>query len=201
MFSVLVLIGASIDLLSENTSVGITDKDKESNLKLSIEEVNRLPSDDFVNIFENVVEFWPKAAETIATQRPFTSVAELVSHFSEYIENLSEGEKITILQLHPDLAGTFLDDTKLSAESANEQASAGLDKLTAEERTQLVQMNAEYSRKFGFPFVISVRQSNKIDAILNGLQKRLPNIRTTEIVNGIEEVKKICQSRIEDIVK
>lgn len=168
--------------------------------KLSIESVNKLHPNEFVDLFKNAVELWPKATESVLLKRPFTDVDDLVFHFSNYLENLNVNDKVAVLQSHPDLAGKLLDENKLSDESAVEQALAGLNKLTVEKRSQLIQSNAEYSQKFGFPFVICVRQNNKIDRILEGFHNRLPNTRDQEITNGIDQVKKICQLRIENIV-
>lgn len=168
--------------------------------KLTIEHINKLPATEFVDLFKNAVELWPHAAEFVVNQRPFGNLNDLVRHFSDYLENLSVTDKVAVLKSHPDLAGKLLDENKLSNESAQEQSLAGLDRLTAEKKTQLVQSNTEYSEKFGFPFVICVRQNNKIDRILAGFRERLPNQRDQEIINGIEQVKKICQLRIENIV-
>lgn len=168
--------------------------------KLKIEDINKLNSDDFLNLFKNVVELWPKAADTIKSKRPFNTLSEFAHEFDLYLENVNFEDKIAILRSHPDLAGKLLDENKLSEESAQEQAAAGLDQLTTEQKTELVRLNAEYRQKFDFPFVICVRQNKKIDKILKGFRSRLPNYRSTEIVNGINEVKKICRIRLESIV-
>lgn len=57
-----------------------------------------------------------------------------------------------------------------------------------------------YKAKFKFPFVICARE-NKVDAILKGLNVRLNNSREEELIIGVNEVKKICKLRIEDIFK
>lgn len=168
--------------------------------KLSIEDVNKLSLTEFVNLFKNAIELWPKAPETIFLERPFTNRAKLISHFTDYLENLSINDKVAVLQSHPDLAGKLLDENKLSNESNDEQKSAGLNELNAEQSIQMIELNSKYKEKFGFPFVICVRQNNKIERILEGFENRLPNNRDQEINNGIDAVKKICQLRIEDIV-
>lgn len=168
--------------------------------KLTIEDLNNLQSEDFVNIFKNVVELWPKAAENVQTKKPFANLNEFAFAFDTYLENLSTEDKIAILRSHPDLAGKLLDENKLSDESALEQASVGLNQLNADQQTQLVQLNTEYRLKFDFPFVICVRQSKKIEKILDGFHQRLPNSRDIEIINGINEVKKICRLRLENII-
>lgn len=168
--------------------------------KLTIEEVNQLEAVDFVDLFENAVELWPNAAESVTLQRPFVNLSQLISRFDEYLDSLGEEEKIAVLKSYPDLAGKLLDDNKLSNESTMEHALAGLDKLTPVKKQQLVQSNREYADKFGFPFIICVRQTNKIDRILEGFKNRLPNTRKQEIFNGIEQVKRICQLRVENLV-
>lgn len=168
--------------------------------KLSVENVNKLSATEFVNIFKNAVELWPNAAETGFLKRPFDNRSELIAQFTDYLENLSTNNKVAVLQSHPDLAGKLLDENKLSNESTDEQMSAGLNQLTVEQSLQMLELNTKYKQKFGFPFVICVRQNNKIECILDGFGKRLPNSRDKEITNGIDEVKKICQLRIEDIV-
>lgn len=168
--------------------------------KMKISDVNELSPKKFEEVFENVVELWPKAAEVVAAQRPFAGLNNISLAFNNYLENLSVNDKVAVLQSHPDLAGKLLEQNRLSSESAKEQAGAGLHLLTDKQKEQLVKLNAEYLEKFGFPFVICVRQNNKIERILEGLAERLPNTRDEEIVNGINQVKNICQLRIEDIV-
>lgn len=169
--------------------------------KLNIDSVNNLSDAAFVDLFKNVVELWPNAAEAIVQQRPFVNVDELILAFANYLQNLDVEMKVGVLQSHPDLAGKLLTEDKLSIESAAEQAFAGLNRLTNEQATTLVELNDEYSKKFGFPFVICVRQNNKIERILTGIRERLPNNRNEEIINGINHVKNICQIRIEQLVE
>lgn len=168
---------------------------------MKIAEVNELTDKQFEEVFKNVVELFSKAAKAIASQRPFDNLNELIISFNNYLENLNVTEKVFVLQSHPDLAGKLLFENKLSTDSANEQTGAGLDKLTDDQKNQLIKLNAEYSEKFGFPFVICVRQNNKIERILEGLNQRLPNTRDEEIINGINQVKMICQLRIENLVE
>lgn len=169
--------------------------------RLNINSVNNLPNAVFVDIFKNVVELWPNAAEVVLQQRPFADLSELILAFDNYLENLSVENKVGVLQSHPDLAGKLLTEDKLSKESADEQAFAGLNSLTDEQASTLVELNEEYAQKFGFPFVICVRQNNKIERILAGIRERLPNNRNEEIINGINHVKNICQIRIKQLVQ
>ena len=49
----------------------------------------------------------------------------------------SDERKLALIQAHPDLAGKLAQAGRLTAESTQEQASAGLDRLTDEERANL----------------------------------------------------------------
>lgn len=169
--------------------------------KHSITEVNAFTADKFQEVFKNVVESWPDAAEAIVNRLPVASVDDLVQQFSNYLETVDDQIKHTILCLHPDLAGRLLQENKLTNESANEQASAGLDKLSDNQKEILLRSNSEYSTKFGFPFVICVRESNKIERILEGFEARKNNEKQRELNVAIGEVKKICAIRIKDIVE
>ncbi|XP_037024624.1 2-oxo-4-hydroxy-4-carboxy-5-ureidoimidazoline decarboxylase-like [Bradysia coprophila] len=166
----------------------------------SIDNLNKIPSIEFQNIFRNVVENYPQAAIEVSSRRPFVDTNQLVEHFNNYLTNLDHASKVKVLQLHPDLAGKLASDGELTAESAEEQAGAGLNRISNEQYKQLNQMNEKYKEKFGFPFVICVRETNKIEAILRGITVRLQNERNDELDTGIDEVKKICRLRIGQII-
>jgi 2-oxo-4-hydroxy-4-carboxy-5-ureidoimidazoline decarboxylase len=88
----------------------------------------------------------------------------------------------------------------LTNESTKEQASAGLDRLAAEEVALFQSNNAAYQKKFGFPFVICARL-NKKEAILAGFHTRLGNSREQEIKTALEEIGKIAYLRLQDIIR
>ncbi len=59
--------------------------------------------------------------------------------------------------------------------------------------------NLRFRVKFGFPFVICARL-NKIPSIIEAMQRRLENDLEAEIQTGIDEVKKICEIRVKDLI-
>lgn len=170
-------------------------------IKRTTAEINALTAVDFQQLFQNVIESWPEAAAQIVSERPFVDLADLLRRFDVYLDTIDDDIKRRILCLHPDLAGRLLDEKRLTAESANEQASAGLDQLTAQQKSILINANVKYTKKFGFPFVICVRENNKIERILEGFDSRENNDQSIELNVGIGEVKKICAIRIKDIVE
>ncbi len=66
-----------------------------------------------------------------------------------------------VLNAHPDLAGKLAAAKRLTAESTAEQAAVGLDALTDAERETFTRLNDAYTAKFGFPFIIAVRDNTK----------------------------------------
>lgn len=85
---------------------------------------------------------------------------------------------------HPDLAGKAALAGDLTEESRNQQARAGLGSLTAEELLLFTELNDAYKKKFGFPFVLAVRNASK-RTILNSFSRRIHNSVGTELAEGI----------------
>ena len=56
-------------------------------------------------------------------------------------------------------------------------------------------LNAAYTVRFGFPFVICVRE-NKKEAILSGLRLRMRNGRAAEMATALAEIEKIAGLRL-----
>lgn len=79
----------------------------------------------------------------------------------------SEAERLGVLTAHPDLAGKLAQAKRLTAESTSEQASAGLDALTDAERSSFTELNQAYVDKFGFPFIIAVRDHDKALSLIH----------------------------------
>lgn len=163
--------------------------------------MNALPPSDFHKIFINIVELWSEAAVFVSALSPFHSLEGLIRGFEVYLGQLNPENKLKVLQHHPDLAGKLAESGGLSAESLEEQKQAGLDVLTKVQKKELSEFNEEYKAKFGFPFVICVRETNKLEAILSAIKIRLNNTMEQELEVGINEVKKISRLRVLQIVQ
>ncbi|XP_047410531.1 putative 2-oxo-4-hydroxy-4-carboxy-5-ureidoimidazoline decarboxylase isoform X3 [Sciurus carolinensis] len=104
-----------------------------------------------------------------------------------------------ILRCHPDLAGREQQRGTLSAESQREQSGAGLTSLGADERQQLAKLNAQYRARFGFPFVLAARLSDRA-AVPGELERRLHSQPAQELRTALGEVKKIGHLRLADLL-
>lgn len=99
-----------------------------------------------------------------------------------------------VLRAHPDLAGKLAEAKRLTAESTAEQASVGLDALTDDERATFQQLNTDYTAKFGFPFIIAVRDNTKA-TILEAFLRRVGNDAETEFAEACRQVERIAELR------
>jgi len=167
---------------------------------MPLAQLNSLSRDEFVRIVGPVFEHSPWITEATWSKRPFASFEELHRALCKTVADADEEKQLALIDSHPDLVGRLALAGKLTRESTNEQASAGLDKLTAEEIELFQQNNAAYKEKFGFPFVICARL-NKKEAILKGFKVRLQNSRAQEIKTALEESGKIAYLRLQDIVQ
>jgi 2-oxo-4-hydroxy-4-carboxy-5-ureidoimidazoline decarboxylase len=158
-------------------------------------ELNAMDRVEFVRIVGPVFEHSPWVAARTEAQRPFSSREALHAALVATVEHASDEEKICLIRAHPDLIG----DDELTAASKDEQASAGLQDATPEEAKQFREFNRQYRERFGFPFVICARL-NKKDAIARAFPVRLQNSREQEIEIALQEIFKIAELRLKDLI-
>jgi OHCU decarboxylase len=108
-----------------------------------------------------------------------------------------QDERLAVLKAHPDLAGKLAAAKQLTAHSASEQTSAGLDALTDTERADFTRLNSAYVEKFGFPFITAVKGSTKAQ-ILAAFETRVNNSRDSEFETACREVERIALLRLKD---
>ncbi|XP_055600377.1 2-oxo-4-hydroxy-4-carboxy-5-ureidoimidazoline decarboxylase-like [Uranotaenia lowii] len=169
--------------------------------KLTLEQLNALSPSEFHDVFKNVVESWPEAAIFCSAVLPFKSIDSLCDTFDRYLDKLQDETKCRIMRQYPDLAGKLLDSHELTSDSSFEHSCAGLDRLSDERKQRLNDFNERYKAKFGFPFVICVREAGKFEIIFKAVTERINHDPDKELLTGIEEVKKICRLRILQLVQ
>ena len=134
--------------------------------------------------------------EARADERPASG--DRHSDLMAVVHDATPEEQLALIRAHPELAGKAAVDGSLTHASAAEQASAGLDRLTQAEFDRFHALNAAYREKFGFPFIICVRLTDKA-GILAAMKRRLGNDRETEIATALEQVGEIVRLRLEDM--
>src|SRR5687768_5991049 len=100
---------------------------------MSIKEINALDSDNFVASLGFLFEGSPWIAARTWHARPFESLEHLHQSLCEVMNRATTDEKLALITAHPDLVGKAARAGTLTPESAGEQSSAGLDRLSPEE--------------------------------------------------------------------
>lgn len=164
-----------------------------------IAEINSLAREEFVRVIGPVFEHSPWIAQATWAKRPFASVEKLLAQVCETVKAAGLDRQLALVRAHPDLVGALALAGELTDESSREQASAGLTRLTPEEIALFARQNTAYKNRFNFPFVICARL-NKKEAILAGFERRLGNPREQEIKTALEEIFKIAELRLRDLI-
>lgn len=156
-----------------------------------------MSTSDFVQHFSGVYEHSPWVAERVApyvgSSADYDQIAKLMA---DCVDNASREAQLALICAHPDLAGTAQIAGGLTAESTEEQSSAGLDKCTPEEHERFHSLNEQYKEKFKFPFVMAVRDSSRA-AIIAKFEQRLTNDYELEFETALIEIHKIARLRLE----
>ena len=168
--------------------------------KLTVEEASELGKGEFVRRFGSLYEGSPWVAEGAWRGRPFGDLSGMHAAFVRTVRDAPPERQLGLIRAHPDLAGKAAVAGELTPESAREQASAGLDRLSLEEYEAFTRLNEAYKQKFGFPMIFAVRENTK-ETILSGAEARLENSRPEEIETALEEISKIGLFRLRELIR
>jgi 2-oxo-4-hydroxy-4-carboxy-5-ureidoimidazoline decarboxylase len=157
--------------------------------------LSRLDRRAFTMALGSVCEHSPWVAARAWEARPFATVARLHAAMRDVLRTASKEEQLTVLRAHPPLAGRAVRPRGLTAFSAAEQSGAGLERLTAREAARFDRLNAAYRARFGFSFIICVRNHTR-DGILDALAQRLGNPVASEVSTALREVSEIMRHRL-----
>lgn len=169
-------------------------------MKKSLAELNTLSQADFVSLLGGVYEHSPWMAERSWQARPFADCASLLSAFRQTLAAATQAEQLALIRAHPDLAGRAALRGELTVESSQEQASAGLDQCSADELARFTALNTAYKQRFGFPFIMAVKQATRMQ-ILQGFEQRIQHSPADEFITALEEVNRIAGFRIADLLE
>ena len=126
---------------------------------------------------------------------PFASLDELHGAMQRAVQGASHEERLALVCAHPELLGK-LEAAQLTESSRSEQASAGLDRCTAAQKSRMQVLNQAYREKFGFPFVVAVKGLDWA-GIIERIEARLPRAREDELAAALQEIGRIARFRLE----
>ena len=153
---------------------------------------------DFLARFGGVFEHSPfiaeRALDANAVPEPLAA-GRVHAALTNVFREASHAEQLGVLLAHPDLAGKLAIAGELTEDSRKEQAGAGLDRLSPAEHARFTELNAAYTEKFGFPFIIAVKGLTT-DDILAAFEARIGNSVEVEFETAKTQVERIALLRL-----
>ncbi|NJN87644.1 MAG: 2-oxo-4-hydroxy-4-carboxy-5-ureidoimidazoline decarboxylase [Leptolyngbyaceae cyanobacterium SL_7_1] len=162
----------------------------------SIAQLNAISQDEFVEAVGFVFEDTPAIARQAWHHRPFPTVQALHQQMVQVMQSLSPAEQLALIRAHPDLGSRI----RMAEASVQEQAGAGLDRLSASDYARFQTLNQAYKQKFGFPFIIAVKQQSQA-SILEAFEQRLLHSIDAERQQALQEIAAIAEFRLRDCVR
>ena len=169
---------------------------------ITLNHLNAASQAEFVHLLEGTYEHSPWIAEQAWLGRPFTSLAQLKLALVEVVRGAGRALQLELICAHPELAGQAMAAKTLTAESTNEQDTAGLTDCTPDELVRIRQLNADYYPKFGFPFILAVRGPRGLGLakreIIATFDRRLDNHPDFELAEALRNIHRIAEIRLND---
>ena len=182
--------------------IDIADHWRQTHPFIARQRPSKMQAGEFIDKFGGIFEHskWiAKRAHEHGLAPANDSAVGLHGAMVAIFRGASDEERLGVLNAHPDLAGKLAAAKKLTQESTDEQASAGLDQLSDEERANFTSLNETYVAKFGFPFIIAVKGLNKRD-IMAAFKQRINNNKEDEFATACKQVERIGLLRLHDML-
>lgn len=163
---------------------------------MRLSDLNALDRAGFVAALGSVFEHSQWIAERAYEARPFESVDELHDAMLRVVQSASRDEQLGLIRAHPELAGRAMVRNEMTSDSTKEQSSAGLTGCSPEEYKRLVDLNARYNTKFGFPFILAVKGYDRAGVIAE-FARRVERDVDTEFAESLKQIARITRFRLE----
>lgn len=157
-----------------------------------------LSREDFVSAFADIYEHSPWVAEktwALYHDAPTDTVEDLHAAMSNVLLSADHQAQLALINAHPDLAGKAAVQGQLTAASTGEQSGAGIHLCTPAEFQRFTELNDAYKVKFGFPFIMAVKGSNR-HQILAAFETRIHHEADAEFACALAEINKIALFRL-----
>lgn len=151
-----------------------------------------LKKEDFLKSYGGIYEHSPWIAEAAYASGNIGTFEAIHAAMKAAVTAGTHEQKLALIKAHPDLACA---EKKMTQDSVSEQKGAGLDQCTPEEFAEFRRLNADYKKKFGFPFIIAVKGLNRTD-ILQAFRNRIRNNPADEFETALDQIHKIAWFRL-----
>lgn len=167
--------------------------------RLTLADLSALDRDAFVGAVGAVFEHSPWVMERAWEKRPFASRDAFLAALRDVLHEAERERQLSLINAHPELAGKLAIRGALTADSAREQAGAGLAACSPEEFASLQQLNAAYRDKFGWPFIVAVKGLNR-QQIIDAMRRRIARTPDEEFAEALAQILRIASFRLDDLI-
>jgi len=201
VYNIMSVAGSTSSTTAKETCDGGDFNDDSCAVLMTVSELVAQPSEEIVSVLGGIYEHSQWVAEEFSkedgnTLKTVSTVSELAKRLKSIVNESSDEQKLALLRAHPDLCEKIEAMKALTKESQEEQSRSGLQSMTEEELKEFKTMNESYKNKFGFPFILAVRNANK-DTVLSALEGRLHNSSSQREFNvALEQVHNIAWMRL-----
>ena len=165
-----------------------------------IEWLNHATESQALDWLHGIYEHSPWVAQAALQQRPFRSLAHLKWALAESVTQATHAQQLALVKAHPELAAKPA--VGLTSESQQEQRLAGLWQSTPAQANELKQLNDNYVKHFGWPFIIAVRGPRGLglspESILAELRRRMSHSPAVEFHECLRQIHRIAETRLNE---
>jgi OHCU decarboxylase len=164
-----------------------------------LERLNSLATDDAVAEFLKCCgsKSW---ARRMASERPFTSLAELVETGERIWWSLESADWLEAFLSHPKIGEQkAVAPTALEAQQWSEDEQAGIRNSAEQTTAALAELNRTYEEKFGYIFIVCASGKSS-EEMLTILRQRSRNSTEEELPIAAAEQAKITQLRLGKLI-
>jgi OHCU decarboxylase len=163
---------------------------------MKLADLNAADRSAFVAALGGIFEHSPWVAEAAYAARPFAGVDQLHAAMVAAVHAAPRDRQLALIRAHPELAGRAMVRNELTAYSTSEQAGAGLTQCSPQEYARLVDLNARYNAKFGFPFILAVKGYDRA-GVIGEFARRLESDPATEFAQALAQIARITRFRLD----
>ncbi|QHF02681.1 MULTISPECIES: 2-oxo-4-hydroxy-4-carboxy-5-ureidoimidazoline decarboxylase [Pseudomonas syringae group] len=158
-----------------------------------------LSREAFIATFADIYEHSPWVAQQaydLGAHAELDHIETLHARMSDILLDATQAQQLALINAHPDLAGKAAVQGELTEASSNEQAGAGIHLCTPEEFQRFTELNEAYKARFGFPFIMAVKGSDR-HKILAAFEQRIHHSPEAEFACALAEINTIALFRLQ----
>jgi 2-oxo-4-hydroxy-4-carboxy-5-ureidoimidazoline decarboxylase len=167
---------------------------------MTLARINAMDRAAFVAALGGLFEHSPWVAQRAFDARPFAGVDSLHGAMVAAMHSAPRDQQLALVRAHPELAGRAMVRNELTADSSKEQAGAGLTQCTSDEYARLVDLNARYNAKFGFPFILAVKGYDRRGVIAE-FARRVERDVDEEFAEALAQIARITRFRLDALLQ